>query len=158
MLPADIKIAVEGAWIGTNPDSGISTNEFIRALKLAMAPDAMLYLDLDEVRNLFKNGDLALGYGRAPLGDGALVQACHASIRCESLVGQSSSESTSGILIVINAPRIAGVKLSEVRDGLRVILQWASKASNHLYSTIHDYDDAGESIEVYLFAVSCDSM
>jgi cell division GTPase FtsZ len=157
-LPADIQLAVTRAWIGAHPDPAISTNRFRRTLMKAMAPEAMLYLDLEEVRDLFKNGDLALGYGRAPLGNGALVKACQASLRCESLMEQSSSEGTSGILVVINAPRSAAVKLSEVRDGLCVIWQWASKASNHLYSTIHDDEIAGEAIEVYLFAVKSDSI
>lgn len=155
-LPADIQLAVTRAWIGTHSDPAIPMNRFCRALMTAMAPEAMLYLDLEEVRDLFKNGDLALGYGRASLGDGALVKACQDSLRCESLVVRSSSEGSSGMLVVINAPRIAAVKLSEIRNGLRVIWQGASKASNHLYSTIHDDESAGDAIEVFLFVVKSD--
>ncbi len=117
-LPADIQLTVTRAWIRTHPDPAISTNRFRHALMKAMAPEAMLYLDLEEVRDLFNNGNLALGYGRAPLGDGAVVKACQASLRCESLVERSSSEGSSGMLIVSNAPRIAAVKFSELTRDL----------------------------------------
>ena len=156
-LPADIQLAVTRAWIGVHPDPAISTNRFLRALMKAMAPEAMLYLHLEEVRDLFKNGDLALGYGRAPLGEGAIFKACQALLRCASLVKRSSYEGTSATLVIINTPRIANLKYIEVRDSLRMIWHWASEASNQIYSTINDNEIAEECVEVYLFAVKSDA-
>lgn len=157
-LPSDIHGAVSRALSDVNacPDSSLKKSvlldRFCQSLMAAIAPETMLYLDLEDVRDLLGMGELSLGYGRASLGEGALVKACQLSLQCESMMNRSDSPGASGILVIINAPRSLALKLSEVRDGLREIWRWRSETSRSWYTLVHE-ESASDVIEVYLFMV-----
>lgn len=158
-LPEDIHSAVscalsnENCCSGFNLKKSVLLDRFCRSLTAAIAPETMLYLDLEDVRDLLiKRGELALGYGRTNLGEGALVKACQLSLQCESMMNRFDSPMASGILVIINAPRSPALKLSEVRDGLREIWRWRSETSRSWYTLVHE-ENADDVIEVYLFMV-----
>jgi hypothetical protein len=139
----------------TDPELDISLDRFFRAITTALDPETILHVDLENIRNVLRRGHLALGYGRASLSsDGAVLQACLASLRCESLTSLSAAPMATEILIIMNSPWSAAVKLIEVREGLRAISLWGENDCGKLhsqYTMIHNEESAGDAIEVYLF-------
>lgn len=158
VLPEDVYAAIRCALNGVSGGSESDLDKyellarFCRSLKAAIAPKTMLYLDLEDVRDLLNRGELALGYGRAKLGEGALVKACQLSFQCNSMMHRSDSSGVSGILVIINVPSRISLKLSEVRDGLQEIWRRNSETSKSWYTLVHE-ESAGDVIEVYLFMV-----
>ena len=155
-LPADIFLSVTRAWTGQNsysgcnPERSIAPDHFCEAIRIAFTSPNMA--DLDEVRTLLNRGELALGYGRAPAGEGALLKACQASLQSEPFTLRSDFSKASGILTIIKVSKSTEIKLKEVREGLREIWQWGSETSDRIYALAQE-ESAGESIEVYLFMV-----
>lgn len=94
-LPADLQAAMDHAVTcksfifdgGTTQTFNIE--KFCLAMKSALGSDSIISIDFDDIRSLLGQGHLSLGYGHNIAREGAIINACKASIQ-GSLIGMCS--------------------------------------------------------------------